>query len=139
MAMSVGRKRGGAIADINVTPMADIMIVLLIIFMVMTPLIVASPVTLPRAQNAGERSNEGLKVVVTGTGTISVGATTFGSVDTLRAYVRERLEGSSEAALPVFVQADRDVAFSEVARVLEACRAAGAEQVGLAAERKIGG
>ena len=34
MAMAVGGKKGGAIADINVTPMADIMIVLLIIFMV---------------------------------------------------------------------------------------------------------
>ena len=39
MSMAVGGKKGGAIADINVTPMADIMIVLLIIFMVITPML----------------------------------------------------------------------------------------------------
>jgi biopolymer transport protein ExbD len=49
MALSVGRARGGAIAEINVTPMADVMIVLLIIFMVATPVIVAAPVALPAA------------------------------------------------------------------------------------------
>ena len=39
MSMNVGGSKGGAIADINVTPMADIMIVLLIIFMVITPML----------------------------------------------------------------------------------------------------
>ena len=39
MSMTVGGKKGGAMADINVTPMADIMIVLLIIFMVITPML----------------------------------------------------------------------------------------------------
>ena len=52
MAMSVGGNRSGAIAAINVTPMADVMIVLLIIFMVMTPIIGRGPVkTLPAADN----------------------------------------------------------------------------------------
>jgi biopolymer transport protein TolR len=138
MSMRVGGKQGGAIADINVTPMADIMIVLLIIFMVITPMVVSSPVPLPRAANTAARSSEGLKVVVTGTGTISVGTTTFASAETLRVYLSERLAGSAEAARPVLVQADKDVAFAEVSRILEICRAAGAEEVGLAADRKVG-
>ena len=52
MAMTVGAGRKGAIAEINVTPMADVMIVLLIIFMVATPIIAGSPVRLPDAAHA---------------------------------------------------------------------------------------
>ena len=52
MAMAVGGKRGGPMADINVTPMADIMIVLLIIFMVITPMLQKGvDVKLPQAGN----------------------------------------------------------------------------------------
>jgi len=38
----------------------------------------------------------------------------------------------------VLIQADREATYSEVAAVIEACRAAGAEEIGLAAERKVG-
>ena len=59
MSMAVGDKKGSAIADINVTPMADIMIVLLIIFMVITPLINKGvDVELPKAANTKERKDE---------------------------------------------------------------------------------
>src|SRR4029079_7261681 len=65
MAMAVGGKKGGAIADINVTPMADIMIVLLIIFMVITPMLQKGvDVKLPSAGNTKERKEEGKKVTV---------------------------------------------------------------------------
>ena len=63
MAMSVGRSRGGPIADINVTPMADVMIVLLIIFMVATP-IIARPVELPRASHLTQHKGEKLEIVL---------------------------------------------------------------------------
>jgi biopolymer transport protein ExbD/biopolymer transport protein TolR len=57
--MAVGGKKGGPMADINVTPMADIMIVLLIIFMVITPLINKGvDVELPKAANTKERKDE---------------------------------------------------------------------------------
>ncbi len=55
MAMAVGGK-GGAMADINVTPMIDVMLVLLIIFMIVTPLIAAGfKATLPRGKNLDSR------------------------------------------------------------------------------------
>jgi biopolymer transport protein TolR len=138
MAMNVGARRGGAIAEINVTPMADVMIVLLIIFMVMTPLITAS-VPLPKAANAQPRQKEaGIEIVMTRSGEIRTGGRVIESVSALRADVQEQLAASAEGQGFVMVKADRDLAYSEVERVLDACRQAGAEEVGLAAERKIG-
>jgi biopolymer transport protein ExbD len=139
MAMNVGARRGGVMAEINVTPMADVMIVLLIIFMVATPLIVASPVALPQAAQALERKGDDLKIVVKARGEILVGEAAFGDAAALGAFVRERIAAAGERRSVVLIQADRDVSYREVAGVIEACRAAGAEQVGLATERKIGG
>ena len=65
MSMAVGGKKGGPMADINVTPMADIMIVLLIIFMVITPMLQKGvDVRLPQAGNTKERKDEPKSIVV---------------------------------------------------------------------------
>src|SRR5260370_2288104 len=65
MSMAVGGKKGGAIAAINVTPMADIMIVLLIIFMVITPMLQKGvDVKLPAAGNTKERKDEPRSIMV---------------------------------------------------------------------------
>ena len=59
MSMNVGGSKGGSMADINVTPMADIMIVLLIIFMVITPMLQKGvDVRLPTAGNTKEKKDE---------------------------------------------------------------------------------
>ena len=64
MAMNVA-KREGAIAEINVTPMADIMIVLLIIFMVITPMLQKGvDVKLPQAANTKDRKDDAKTIVV---------------------------------------------------------------------------
>jgi biopolymer transport protein TolR len=137
--MQVGKGKGGPMADINVTPMADVMIVLLIIFMVMTPLIVAAPVSLPAADNAQKRKTDRVEVVLTAAGEMRVGKTAFASAESLTAYVREQLAGAGGQAPSVLVEADRDVPYADVMRVLDACRQAGAEEVGLAAKRPVGG
>src|SRR5712692_10775428 len=75
MSMAVGGgKKGAAIADINVTPMADIMIVLLIIFMVITPMLQKGvDVKLPLAGNTKERKDEPKTITVA----VKKDATTF--------------------------------------------------------------
>ena len=73
MAMSVGGPRKGAIAEINVTPMADVMIVLLIIFMVATPIIASAPVRLPLAASARETGEERIEIVVRSDGSLAIG------------------------------------------------------------------
>ncbi len=136
MATSVGRPRQGAIADINVTPMADVMIVLLIIFMVATPVIVGAPVRLPPAVNAADQRQERLEVVVRASGAVTVAGLELSGSDALAEWISARRASGAEAL--VLVQADRGVAYREVARVLAACRRAGVADVALAAERRAG-
>jgi biopolymer transport protein ExbD len=136
MAMSVGRPRNGAIADINVTPMADVMIVLLIIFMVATPVIVGAPVRLPGAAHSVEHKSERLEVVVRATGEVASGGLVFSNADTLAEWISARRSSGVEPI--VLVQADRGVAYREVGRVLAACRRAGVAEIALATERGAG-
>jgi biopolymer transport protein ExbD len=135
MAMGISRRRGGAIAEINVTPMADVMIVLLIIFMVATPLIVQAPVRLPGAEHAAEHRNERLEILLRNDGSVVVAGTPL-PVEALSGWMAGR--AASAARTTVLVQADREAPYDAVARVLAACRTAGVAEVGLAARRRVG-
>ena len=135
MAMSVGGRPKGAIAEINVTPMADVMIVLLVIFMVMTPIMVA-PVRLPDASQATDHEGERLEVTLGTNGLITAGSETFASAEAFGDYLAVRASGGSGPT--VLIQADRGVAYTEVAHLLAACRKAGTIEVALAARRPVG-
>ena len=136
MALSAGRPRGGAIREINVTPMADVMIVLLVIFMVTTPIIVSSPVRLPPAAHTAEHKEERLKLALRSDGAVLVeGLPLAGSVS-LADYLAAR--ASATRSLRVLVQADQDSAYESLAPVLAACRAAGVAEVALGAEQRAG-
>jgi biopolymer transport protein ExbD/biopolymer transport protein TolR len=133
------RLRGGAIAGINVTPMADIMIVLLIIFMVMTPSINQGQVKhLPPAAHSRDRKERADTVVVSVT---ADGGTYLGQrrLDTgqLLPEVQALLATATERV--VYIKADEGLAYSKVQSVMDLCRAAGAEEVALISRRKIGG
>ena len=136
MAISVGAGRKGAIAEINVTPMADVMIVLLIIFMVMTPIVASTPVPLPEAANATAHRGERIEVVLGANGTIRVGTESFGSAEAFSDYLAVRSAGG--AGPTILIEADRGVAYTEVARLLAACRRAGTLEVALAARKRVG-
>jgi biopolymer transport protein TolR len=131
MAISVGRARG-AIAEINVTPMADVMIVLLIIFMVATPVIVRAPVRLPGAAHATEHAGERLEIVVRSDGAVLLEGAVVPPT-ALADWLAPR--AGRRGAL---VQADQDAAYVDVARVLAACRKAGLAEVALATQRRPG-
>ena len=65
MGARVGGKKGGAMADINVTPLVDVVLVLLIIFMVVTPMLSSGvDVKLPKAKTAQEEKDMGQNLVV---------------------------------------------------------------------------
>jgi biopolymer transport protein ExbD len=136
MAISVGGRGKGAIAEINVTPMADVMIVLLIIFMVMTPIVVNSPVRLPDAANASEHQGERLEVTLQTNGMITTGKESFGTAEAFSDYLAVRSAGGTGPT--VLIEADRGVSYTEVARLLAACRKAGRLEVALAARRRVG-
>ena len=132
MAMSGGRARGGTFADINVTPMADIMIVLLIIFMVMTPLLSTHDgVRLPEARRATRppAPNGDNTVSIRRDGSLRLGDQVLDSVDQVVTVLQ------AHAASVVYVEADADAAYGDVERLLDACRAAELRDIAFVTER----
>jgi len=142
MAIAVGGKKGGPMADINVTPMADIMIVLLIIFMVITPMLQKGvDVKLPQAGNTKERKDEPKTIVVAvrKDTTTYIGTTKLESQAQLLPQIKERLQDLPEGARMIFLKADDALPYAEVMKVMDLCREAGVEEVALIAERKVQG
>jgi biopolymer transport protein ExbD len=142
MAMAVGGKKGGPMADINVTPMADIMIVLLIIFMVITPMLQKGvDVKLPQAGNTKDRRDDAKTIVVAikKDSTTYLGTARLESQAELLPQVKERLQDLPEGARMIYLKADDALPYSEVMKVMDICREAGVEEVALIAERKVQG
>jgi len=140
--MAVGGKKGGPMADINVTPMADIMIVLLIIFMVITPMLQKGiDVKLPQAGNTKERKDEPKSIVVAirKDSTTYLGSAKLENQAELLPQIKERLQDLPEGARIIYLKADDALPYSEVMKVMDLCREAGVEEVALIAERKVQG
>jgi biopolymer transport protein TolR len=127
------RRRGRgrrALSEINVTPLVDVMLVLLIIFMISAPLLTAGvPVELPKTE-AGAINNqtEPLTLTIRADGTIFVGSNEipFGQ---LAPRMRELAgEGSTK---PVYVRADGRAPYAVVAQVMASLSTAGFSSIGL--------
>jgi len=132
-----GRARTRPMAEINVTPFVDVMLVLLIIFMVAAPLMtVGVPVDLPKTA-AGALSSEAeepLSVTITASGEVQIMTTPTPRdqlVNKLRAIAAERETDR------VFLRADGSVPYREVMQVMGALNAGGFSNVGLVTD--VGG
>ena len=142
MGMKAGGSKGGVMADINVTPMADIMIVLLIIFMVITPMLQKGvDVKLPTAGNTKEKKDEQKTITVA----IKKDSTTFlngvkmEKQEDLVPQLKERLEDIAEGSRVIYLKADAELPYSEVMKVMDLSREAGVDEVALIAEQKVQG
>jgi biopolymer transport protein ExbD len=142
MSMNVGGTKGGSMADINVTPMADIMIVLLIIFMVITPMLQKGvDVRLPTAGNTKERKDEPKTIIVA----VKQDSTTYlngikidNQADLVKS-IKERLEEMADTSKVVYLKGDENLPYSEIMKVMDFCREAGVEEIALIAEAKVQG
>ena len=137
MAMNLGG--GGSIkSDINVTPLVDVMLVLLIIMMIVAPLLQqGAPVTLPKADNTTPKPDTQGQTVVA----ITADKRYFlNSVqvpkDTLRQRVEDILEQKKEKL--VIIKADQDTPYSAVMDAMDELRASGIEDMGLATDPRRG-
>jgi biopolymer transport protein ExbD len=140
--MKVGGDKGGPMADINVTPMADVMIVLLIIFMVITPMLQKGvDVKLPQAGNTKERKDEPKTIVVAvrKDTTTYLGTQKLENQAELLPQIKERLQDLPEGARMIYLKADEGLPYSEVMKVMDLVREAGVEEVALISERKVQG
>jgi biopolymer transport protein ExbD len=137
MGMQVGENKGGAIADMNVVPLIDILLVLLIIFMVITPLTPKGLDTLvpqpnPNQQQNQELENKTVVVQVLGLPGNRV-QLKINQEDASWSTLGPRLEVifKERADKIAFVKGDNDVLFLEVARAIDVMRTAGIDKVGL--------
>ena len=136
-----GRQRKGKryqpMAEINVTPMVDVMLVLLIVFMVAAPLLtVGVPVNLPKAgAQSLKADDEPLAITVNAEGKIFIEETEIAA-----AALVSRLQAIAGAGLEqrIYVRGDKDVAYGRVADVVARINAAGYARVALVTERPKG-
>ena len=127
------RGRSRIMADINITPLTDIFLVLLIIFMVTSVAMVDSgaKVMLPEVDETQSAPRE-ITITVTPLHEIYVNADPV-PLENLEAALRELL--ATRADTPVVLQGDREVLLGDAVRILSAAQRAGATQVAIAAER----
>jgi biopolymer transport protein ExbD len=141
MAMNVGGKKGGVMSEINVTPMADIMIVLLIIFMVITPMLQKGvDVVLPKANNSVDTPDTAKTVVVAVKRDMTLYLNSIKQVNgeqELKPQLQAKIDELPDTDKVVYLKADIELPYSEVMKVMDWCREAGAEEVALIVEKKV--
>ena len=125
-------KRRRLMADINVVPYVDVMLVLVVILMVAAPFVNPGVVDLPTVAKAGPQKAMPVRVVVRSDGRLSV---FDGSVETgvqkgeLAAAVQSRQKGDPKT--PVVIEADSKVQYDAVIGVMSILQKAGVQSVGL--------
>jgi len=138
-----GRKRGGRrarrkpMAEINVTPFVDVMLVLLIIFMVAAPLLTTGvPVQLPKARAAAlpAEDQQPLTITLTADGRIVLQETDVamaGLIPKLQAIIAERQDDK------IFLRADGAIPYETVMQVMGALNAGGFHSIGLVTDSTV--
>ena len=138
MSMDLGGAKGGVKSDINVTPLCDVMLVLLIIMMIVAPLLQQGvSVSLPKADNTVDKpETQGQTVIaIAPNKDIYVNAKQIREGE-LATKINELLENQKEKI--VLIKADEEVEYSAVMGTMDQLRQAGIEDIGLVVERKKG-
>jgi biopolymer transport protein ExbD len=131
---------GSQMAAPNVIPMADIMLVLLIIFMVVTPMLQKNmPVDMARTDTAREMQDadkdDAIVVAITRDGAIYLGHTLVHK-DDITGQVKDRI--SNRLDKTVYVKSDARAKYGDVVAVVDEIRSAGVDQLGLLTEKNQG-
>ena len=138
MALAIRDEGSKVNSDINVTPMVDVMLVLLIIFMVVTPMLqhgasvdmaqAVNPITMQDADK-----EDAVLIAITKNGGIFLGSNKV-EADQLTTLVQDKLSKKTDKR--VFVKADAHAKYGVVVDVVDDVRTAGVDQLGLLTEQK---
>ena len=135
--MALQKQAPGAVSDINVTPLVDVMLVLLIIFMVITPMLQKgvsvdlARVNNPRMMQAADKEDATV-LAITRDGKIYLGADGI-TMDKITANVKDRVADKLDKT--VYIKSDARAKYGDVVSVVDAVRAAGVDAIGLLAEK----
>jgi biopolymer transport protein ExbD len=140
MSMAVGGGEGGYVADINVTPMVDVMLVLLIIFMVIAPMLQSGvSVALPKSKYPDPDPNiikdTSAVVAIPNNGEYYIGRDKIALVD-IPQRVKTILKDKPVPDQVVYVKSSKGVKYGEVVAVIDSIREAGFDRIGLVAEKE---
>ena len=120
------------LSEINDTPLVDVTLVLLIIFMVTAPVLESGiEVDLPKTKTVRAISSEKVVITIDKRQTLYIGNDPV-NVNVLGATVLKRLKGSNETA--VFIRADRSVPFGTFAKVVDSLKQAGVSNINIVTE-----
>jgi biopolymer transport protein ExbD/biopolymer transport protein TolR len=141
MGIAVRNEGGNVNSNINVTPMVDVMLVLLIIFMVITPMLqnkvqidmaqVSNPESMPDADK-----DDAIIVAITRDGGVFLGQNKV-AVSELGGQVRDKL--ADKPGKTIYVRADARAQFRAVEDAIDAVRTAGVDDVGLLTQKREAG
>ncbi len=136
--MAIGKKTMGVNSSINVTPMVDVMLVLLIIFMVITPMLqkgvsvdlakTNNPIQMPDADK-----EDALLVAVTRDGKVFFGSDVI-SPDQLTNKIKDKIANKVDKT--VYIRADARTKYGNVVEIVDNVRSAGVDKVGLLTEQR---
>jgi biopolymer transport protein ExbD len=139
MGISVGEKTGGMNSEINITPLADVMLVLLIIVMLIAPLLQAGvTLTLPEAANTGNKADNDNNTIIAVT---SDGRYFVDNVQTTQQDLLNSINSALDRKLEriLLVKADVNAQYSSVMELMDRLQRAGIENIALITERELGG
>ncbi len=121
------------LSEINVTPLVDVMLVLLIIFMVTAPLLKQGvDIELPKANGKEITSSERLVIVLSKDGTIKLNDQQISMPDLV-----ERIKAGGKATSEAYLEADNRVEYGQVVKLMAEIREAGIERIGMVTEPRI--
>lgn len=142
MAMQVGPADGGdedqLNSTINTTPLVDVMLVLLIIFLITIPVVTHTvPVSLPKERNVPTQTKpENINISVDRQGDIFWGERKLANADAL--FDRLKVEAVKDPQPEVHIRGDQETRYEAVGRAIMACQRAGIAKVGFITEPPAG-
>ena len=139
LARRVAGSRRRMLADINVVPYIDVMLVLVVILMVAAPFVNPSLVNLPSVGKSSRAPDRPLEIVVRVDGRVSLregGKELAADLPGAVATIRQRQQAQPDAALktPVVIAADKEVRYEQVMKVMSALQKENVARVGLAVQ-----
>jgi biopolymer transport protein TolR len=131
-------------SEINVTPMVDVMLVLLIIFMIVTPLLQQGvSVNLPRDMISPDEDGDIAKdtsvvIAIPDNSNFYIGKEQF-PIDALGDVIKRRMEGKTPDKRIVYIKSGIDVDYGRVVQAIETIRRQDIDKIGLVADKRKGG